>query len=171
MASAVKWLQRWRENKSAAPKPRGGSISPLEQFATEILALVAKQPDLTLLEIVAELRKRWGSESVLVIDKGDYAIVRPIPADILAALHGKYAGPGPNTDEMRATAREEEREILSRRRTRRPAAALGDFQQGCLRGGTAFLKLHKQRAVFALSIETHRPRRYPALRIAVRQSP
>ena len=58
VASAVKWLQRWRENRSAAPKPRGGSISPLEQFATEILALVAEQPDLTLLEIVAELRKR-----------------------------------------------------------------------------------------------------------------
>src|SRR5438552_13450369 len=58
VASAVKWLQRWRENRSAAPKPRGGSISPLEQFATEIVALVAEQPDLTLLEIVAELRKR-----------------------------------------------------------------------------------------------------------------
>ena len=42
VASAVKWLQRWRENRSAAPKPRGESISPLEQFATEILALVAE---------------------------------------------------------------------------------------------------------------------------------
>ncbi len=30
VASAVKWLQRWREEKSAAAKPRGGSISPLE---------------------------------------------------------------------------------------------------------------------------------------------
>src|SRR5207342_3424609 len=58
VASAVKWLQRWRENRSAAPKPRGGSISPLEQFATEILALVAEQPDLTLVETVAALRKR-----------------------------------------------------------------------------------------------------------------
>jgi transposase len=58
VASAVKWLQRWCENRSAAPKPRGGSISPLEQFATEILTLVAEQPDLTLVEIVAGLRKR-----------------------------------------------------------------------------------------------------------------
>src|SRR5204862_7006793 len=58
VSSAVKWLQRWGENRSAAPKPRGGSISPLEEFATEILALVAEQPDLTLVEIVAELRKR-----------------------------------------------------------------------------------------------------------------
>src|SRR5271157_582551 len=49
VSSAVKWLQRWRERKSAAPKPRGGSISPLEELATEILALV---------ETVAALRKR-----------------------------------------------------------------------------------------------------------------
>jgi transposase len=58
VSSAVKWLQRWRESRSAAPKPRGGSISPLEEFATEILALVAEQPDLTLVETVAALRKR-----------------------------------------------------------------------------------------------------------------
>ncbi len=58
VASAVKWLQRWGETRSAAPKPRGGSISPLEEFATEILALIAEQPDLTLVETVAALRKR-----------------------------------------------------------------------------------------------------------------
>ena len=58
VSSAVKWLQRWRESKSAAPKPRGGSVSPLEAFAEQILDLIAQQPDLTLVETVAELRKR-----------------------------------------------------------------------------------------------------------------
>ena len=58
VSSAIKWLQRWHERRSAAPNPRGGSISPLEAFATEILALVAEQPDLTLVETVAALRKR-----------------------------------------------------------------------------------------------------------------
>ena len=58
VSSAIKWLQRWRESRSAAPKPRGGSISPLEEFATEMLALIAEQPDLTLVETVAELRKQ-----------------------------------------------------------------------------------------------------------------
>ena len=58
VASAVKWLQRWRKKRSAAPKPRGGSISPLDEFAAEVLALIAEQPDLTLIEVVAELRKR-----------------------------------------------------------------------------------------------------------------
>lgn len=58
VSSAVKWLQRWREQRSAEPKPRGGSISPLDAFATEILALIVEQPDLTLVETVAKLRKR-----------------------------------------------------------------------------------------------------------------
>src|SRR5258706_2898311 len=45
VAWAVKWLQRWCEERSAASKPRGGSISPLEEFAAEILDLIAQQPD------------------------------------------------------------------------------------------------------------------------------
>jgi transposase len=58
VASAVKWLQRWGGERSAAPRPRGGSVSPLEEFASDILGLIAEQPDLTLLETITELRKR-----------------------------------------------------------------------------------------------------------------
>ena len=58
VSSAVKWVQRWRESKSAAPKPRGGSVSPLEARAKDILAMNAARPDLTLIETVEELRKR-----------------------------------------------------------------------------------------------------------------
>jgi transposase len=57
-SSGVKWLQRWHETGSATAKPRGGSISPLEEHAAVILGLVAEQPDLTLEESVAELLKR-----------------------------------------------------------------------------------------------------------------
>jgi transposase len=56
VASAVKWVQRWCEERSAAPKPRGGSVSPLEEFAAEILVLTAEP--LTLVETVTELRKK-----------------------------------------------------------------------------------------------------------------
>ena len=38
VSSAVKWLQRWRESRSAAPKPRGGSVSPLEKLRQRDLA-------------------------------------------------------------------------------------------------------------------------------------
>jgi transposase len=58
VSSAVKWLQRWRESGSSAPNPRGGSISPLEKRAAQVLALIAEHPDLTLMETVAELGRR-----------------------------------------------------------------------------------------------------------------
>src|SRR5258707_1907784 len=58
VASAVKWLQRWCEERTAAPKPRGGSISPLEEFSAQILDLISQQPGLTFVETAAELRQR-----------------------------------------------------------------------------------------------------------------
>ena len=57
-SSAVKWLQRWRDTGSAKARPTGGSTSPLEEHAEWLLVLVAEQPDLTLDEIVAAMRKR-----------------------------------------------------------------------------------------------------------------
>ncbi len=56
----------------------------------------------------ATLRRRWGAAAVLVIDKGSYAIVRPIPEDPIGALKGIHAGPGPTTDEARAADRTDE---------------------------------------------------------------
>ena len=47
-SSAVKWLQLWQETGSVAAKPTGGSISPLEEHADWLLALISKQSDLTL---------------------------------------------------------------------------------------------------------------------------
>ncbi len=57
VSSAVRWVQRRDETGSCAPKPHGGSVSRLEEDAERILGLVAEQPDLTLAEIVAQLRK------------------------------------------------------------------------------------------------------------------
>lgn len=53
----------------------------------------------------AALRRRWAVGSVLVIDRGDYAIVRPIPPDALASLRGSHAGPGPALEQSRAAER------------------------------------------------------------------
>ena len=55
---AIKWMQRRHETGSIAPKPSGGSLSPLEAHADFLLALIADHPDLTLDEIVAAMRKR-----------------------------------------------------------------------------------------------------------------
>src|SRR5262249_53844702 len=54
----VIWVQRFEGTGSVAAKPSGGSISPLEKHAEFLLGLIANQPDLTLNEIVAAMRKR-----------------------------------------------------------------------------------------------------------------
>src|SRR4029434_8045345 len=54
----VIWVQRFEETGSVAAKPSGGSISPLEQHAEFLLGLIANQPDLTLDEIRAAVRRR-----------------------------------------------------------------------------------------------------------------
>lgn len=57
-SSAVKWLRSWRDEGRGTAKPRGGSRSPLDERAEEIRALVREQPDRTLDELTAALRKR-----------------------------------------------------------------------------------------------------------------
>lgn len=57
VSSAVRWVQRRDETGSCASKPHGGSVSPLEEHAKRILALMAEQPDLTLEEVTAQLGK------------------------------------------------------------------------------------------------------------------
>src|SRR5258708_28437332 len=57
VSSAIRWMQRFRNDGTCAPIPRGGSTSPLEKHTKRILALVREQPDHTLGEIVSALRK------------------------------------------------------------------------------------------------------------------
>ena len=52
------WTHRWETTGSVAPKPSGGTTSPLEAQAKFLLGLIAEKPDLTLGEIVAAMRKR-----------------------------------------------------------------------------------------------------------------
>ena len=56
----------------------------------------------------AALRKRWQVQTVLVIDRGDYDIIRPIPHDIASSLKGSLAGPGPTSEEARKAERRAE---------------------------------------------------------------
>jgi len=58
--------------------------------------------------IPAATRLRWDVDEVLVVDLGDRIVVRPLPADRIDSLRGKYRGRGPSTDEARAAEREAE---------------------------------------------------------------
>jgi transposase len=57
-SAVIKWVKRFRETGNVMAKPCGGSTSPLDEYEDWLLALVAEQPDATLDEIVAAMRKR-----------------------------------------------------------------------------------------------------------------
>ena len=50
VSSAIRWVQRFREEGTCEPMPRGGSTSPLEKHSRRILAVISAQPDLTLVD-------------------------------------------------------------------------------------------------------------------------
>jgi transposase len=52
VSSAIRWVQRFRENGTSEPMPSGGSTSPLEKHSRQILTLISEESDLTLNEIV-----------------------------------------------------------------------------------------------------------------------
>ena len=66
-SAAVKWVKCFHETGSCAAKPRGGSTSPLEAHAPWLLTLIEEQPDLTLDELVAAMRKRGIPECGLAV--------------------------------------------------------------------------------------------------------
>ncbi len=59
IASAIRWCARERETGSVAPKALGGDrrSGRIEAHASLILGLVERTPDITLMEIQAELAK------------------------------------------------------------------------------------------------------------------
>ena len=56
-STAVIWVKCFRETGRCAAKPRGGSTSLLEEHAEFLLALIERQSDLTLDEVVCAMRK------------------------------------------------------------------------------------------------------------------
>ncbi len=66
--------------------------------------------------IPAETRARWRADHVVVVDLGDRIVMRPLPADPVGSLVGKYSRHGPSTDEARTDARAEEEARERRRR-------------------------------------------------------
>ncbi|MBX3030338.1 MAG: AbrB/MazE/SpoVT family DNA-binding domain-containing protein [Chloroflexi bacterium] len=67
------------------------------------------------MSIPADIRRRWGTTRVIVEDRGDSLVVRPLPDDPIEAAMGSLAGPGPTSDEMRRQYREEEIEAEERK--------------------------------------------------------
>lgn len=61
-STAVKWVRRWRETGSPAPRPQGGDrrSARIEAHGPEILGLIAKSVDISLVEIADHLEREHG---------------------------------------------------------------------------------------------------------------
>jgi hypothetical protein len=61
------------------------------------------------MSVPSVIRSRWDTRSVMIEDRGDHFIVRPAPADPIAAFRGTFKERGPSSENGRRLAREEER--------------------------------------------------------------
>jgi AbrB family looped-hinge helix DNA binding protein len=81
---------------------------------TRSIAVVSKGGQIS---IPAAVRRRWGTDRLVIDDEGDALIVRPIPADSIGAAIGSLAASGPTSDELRKRMREEEAQREGDRRS------------------------------------------------------
>lgn len=103
-STVINWMRRWREDGSASAKPSGGSVSPLEKLAKWLLSLVAKQPDLTLDEVVSAMAKRRIAGSRSAVSR--FYIRHNITFKKKSARHGaRPSGCGPGTQALESRAR------------------------------------------------------------------
>lgn len=68
------------------------------------------------ISVPAVVRKRWGTRTVVVEDRGDHVVVRPAPDDPVAAAVGAFVDEiaGLGSDDARRMDREEELEVEER---------------------------------------------------------
>lgn len=65
------------------------------------------------MSIPAKIRRRWATDSLVVEDLGDRVVLRPIPADPVAAAKGAFPTKG-SVERDRDRIRREEREAEAR---------------------------------------------------------
>jgi AbrB family looped-hinge helix DNA binding protein len=67
--------------------------------------------------IPAPIRKRWGTTTVTLEDRGDEIVLKPAPDDPIEAAAGAFAGEGqgPDLDTIRREEREAELEAEERK--------------------------------------------------------
>lgn len=58
--------------------------------------------------VPADVRARWNTREVIVVDLGDRVVMRPASRRPIDELRGRYRGRGPSTDMVRRAARAQE---------------------------------------------------------------
>jgi AbrB family looped-hinge helix DNA binding protein len=69
------------------------------------------------ISIPAPIRKRWGTTTVMLEDRGGEILLKPVPDDPVAAIAGAFAeeARGPDLDTIRREEREAEDETEERK--------------------------------------------------------
>jgi len=60
--------------------------------------------------IPAPIRKRWGTTTLTLEDRGEEIVLKPAPDDPIAAAAGAFAGEGPKVDWEKVVREEREAE-------------------------------------------------------------
>jgi bifunctional DNA-binding transcriptional regulator/antitoxin component of YhaV-PrlF toxin-antitoxin module len=66
------------------------------------------------ISLPAKIRRRWGTNVVVIEDRGDVVIVRPLPGDPIAAARGALKG-RLGSEGLRDRARKDEADAEARR--------------------------------------------------------
>jgi bifunctional DNA-binding transcriptional regulator/antitoxin component of YhaV-PrlF toxin-antitoxin module len=68
------------------------------------------------ISLPADVRHRWGARKVVIVDEGEQLVVKPVPADPIRALMGKFPLPdGLTVDGLTLQDREDETAIEERK--------------------------------------------------------
>ena len=89
--------------------------TPYEMYSHMVDVVSVKVTASGQISLPAHLRRRWQADEVLVIDKGDYALVRPVPTDVVAELRGSLAPTVTTADEVREQERALEAQLEQER--------------------------------------------------------
>ncbi len=65
-------------------------------------------------QVPADIRRRWGTREVVLDERGNSLVIRPLPDDPISAALTLLAGPGPSSETILRQTRDEEAEIEDR---------------------------------------------------------
>jgi bifunctional DNA-binding transcriptional regulator/antitoxin component of YhaV-PrlF toxin-antitoxin module len=80
------------------------------------------------ISVPADVRRRWGSERVVVLDRGDHLVVKPVPDDPIVAYRGRFPGRSGSVEDLRRS------ELLDDERIETAKAERVGLQPGSSRG-------------------------------------
>lgn len=109
------YRQRVTEVAAFPQNPGEPEFTPYEMYSHMVDVYELKVTASGQISLPAALRRRWNVAEVLIIDKGDYALVRPVPSDPVAELRGLLPADGQPSESHRTDERNLEADLEEER--------------------------------------------------------